>query len=93
MSSDNFLCASSVLNSIEMEYDSSRALNEELIAKFFEELLKLENGSEAVKQFTWLFGIGEEKRHVVESKECLKVFLIDFKHCRKYLNNFLTNQD
>lgn len=83
----------SILNSIEKEYDPSRGLNSDLLAKFFEELAKLENGDAAVKEFTWLFGIGEEKRHVVESKECWKVYLVDFNHCRKYLNNFLTDHD
>lgn len=92
MSSENFSCALSILNSIEAVYDTSRGLNDELVAKFFDELMKLENGSAAVKEFTWLFGIGEEKRHVVESRECWKVYLIDFNHCRKYLHNFLTNQ-
>lgn len=93
MSSENFLYASSLLNSIETEFDLSRGLNEELVAKFFEELLKLENGCTAVKEFTWLFGLGEEKTHIVESKACWKVYMVDFRQCRKYLNQFLTSQD
>lgn len=93
MSSENTLGASSHLNSIEADFESSRALNDELIEKFFAELMKFENGSSAIKEFTWMFGLGEKDRHIVESKECRKVFLIDFKQCRKYLNKFLASQD
>lgn len=103
MSSENISCASSHLALLESEYDTSRTLNEELLAKFFEELQKFENGAEAIKQFTWMLGLGEQTRHmvektnmeqnIVESKECRKVFLVDFKQCRKFLNNFLAQQD
>lgn len=97
MSSENISCASSVLTSLESEYEVSKTLNEELLNKLFEELNKFENGSTAIKEFTWMFGLGEETRHQVEnlgeSKECRKVFLVDFKQCRRFLNNFLIQQD
>lgn len=93
MSSEHFLSASSIFNSLETEFEASHVLNAELVAKFFDELSKLENGIVAVKELTWLFGIGEEKRHLIDDKECRKVYLIDFKHCRKYLNSFLNQQD
>lgn len=93
MSSENFSSASSILTTIETEFDESRTLNDALVKTFFDELLKLENGSEAVKELSWLFGLGESERHIVDSKECRKVFLIDFKTCRKYLSKFITQQD
>lgn len=98
MSSENTLCISSHLNSIETDFESTRVLNDELIKNFFAELMKFENGSSAIKELTWMFGLGEKDRHIVEhsshsSKECRKVFLIDFKQCRKYLNKFLSSQD
>lgn len=68
-------------------------MSDELIQKFFDELRKFENGSFAVKEFTWLFGVGEADRHLVESKECRKVFLIDFKKSRKFLYHFMMSQD
>lgn len=93
MSSENISSVSTFLSSIETDYEESRTLNNDMVKKFFEELLKLENGTAAVKEFTWLFGIGENERHIVESKECRKVYLVDFKTCRKYLSKFLTEQD
>lgn len=93
MTSENFSSASSIFNSIEAEFEASRNLNVELVKNFFDELMKFENGEAAVKEFTWQFGIGEETRHIVEDKECRKVYLVDFKKCRKYLDNFLSQQD
>ena len=88
MSSEFFSSASTILTSIETEFDESRILNEDLVKKFFDELSKFENGASAIKEFTWLFGIGENERHMVDSKECLKKFLVDFKTCRKFLSQF-----
>src|SRR5690349_12091588 len=93
MSSENISCASSILASLESDYEANRSLNDELLSKFFEELQKFENGSSAIKEFTWMFGLGEQERHIVEEKECRKVFLVDFKQCRKFLNLFITQQD
>jgi hypothetical protein len=93
MSSESFSSASEILNSIESEFEVSRTLNDDLVKKFFDELMKFENGEAAVKEFTWLFGIGEKERHQVDSKECLKFFLIDFKTSRKFLNKFMAQQD
>lgn len=93
MSSESTSCVSSHLNSIEADFESSRALNDDLVEKFFAELMKFENGSSAIKEFTWMFGLGENDRHIVESKECRKVYLIDFNQCRKFLNKFISSQD
>lgn len=93
MSSESLSTVSSILSSIETEFDESRTLNDDLVNKLFDELMKFENGAAAVKEFTWLFGIGEKERHMVEAKECRKVFLIDFKTCRKFLNKFTAQQD
>ena len=93
MSSDSFTSASTIFDAIEADFESSRTLNNELVVKFFDELQKFENGSAAIKEFTWLLGVGEADRHTVEAKECKKVYLIDFKKCRKFLNIFMTQQD
>lgn len=93
MSSENCNTASTLFDSIEADFEKNRVLSDELIQEFFDELRKFENGSFAVNEFTWLFGIGETNRHLVESKECRKVFLIDFKKSRKYLYHFIMSQD
>lgn len=93
MSSDNFNSASTLLNQIEEEFERDRTLNDDLVSQFFETLKKMENGDFAIKEFTWLFGFGEKSHHIVEDKECRKVYLIDFKRCRKFLNVFMTQQD
>lgn len=97
MSSENTSVVHTLLTSIETDYESSRVLNDDLVKNFFDALLNFENGSEAVKQFVWFFGMGEKSRHMVESndgsKECRKVFLIDFKQSRKYLHSFVAQQD
>lgn len=98
MSSENTSHVFTLLDSIEADFEAKRLLKADVIAKFFEELMKFENGAVAVKEFTWLFGVGETQNHMVEnddgeSKECRKVFLIDFKKSRKFLNNFMTEQD
>lgn len=93
MSSENTSTIFTIFTSIEAEFEKSRSLNDELIKSFFEELMKFENGGDAVKEFTWFFGIGEQERHIVESKECRKVYLIDFRKCQKFLNNFIAKQD
>jgi hypothetical protein len=93
MSAESISSASTVFTSIETDFEDSRILNDDLVKKFFDELMKFKNGSAAVKEFTWLFGIGENERHIVESKECRKVYLVDFKTCRKFLNKFLSQQD
>jgi hypothetical protein len=97
MSSESILTVSSILASIENDFEIDRTLKEEAVKKFFDELMKFENGQAAVKEFSWLFGIGENASHTVannegEKKECRKVFLVDFKQCRKVLSKF-TSQD
>lgn len=76
-----------ILKSIESEFNENRALNKKLIEKLFDELKKFSNGGNAIKELSWWFCIGEDERHVVDSKECKKVFIIDFKKCWKVLNN------
>lgn len=98
MSSENTSHVFTLLDSIEADFEANRLLKADVLAKFFEELMKFENGAAAVKEFTWLFGVGETQNHMVEnddgeSKECRKFFLIDFKKSRKFLNNFMTEQD
>lgn len=92
MSSENWSSVSTLLNQIEDEFERDRTLNDGLVNQFFETLKKMENGDFAVKEFTWLFGFGEKSHHIVEDKECRKVYLIDFKRCRKFLNVFMTQQ-
>ncbi|CRL03924.1 CLUMA_CG017045, isoform A [Clunio marinus] len=93
MASESFATVTNLLSSIETEYEASRELNQEQIEKLFEELKKFENWQHAIKEFTWMFGLGEEQRHIVEKKECRKVYLVDFKACHKFLNNFISCQD
>lgn len=81
-----------VFRTIEKEYEDTKALNRKSIDEFFVELRKLENGEAAVKEFTWHFGLDESETHLVESKECRKVFLIDFRKCWRFLNNFMNAQ-
>ena len=93
MSSENISSASTVFSAIESDFETSHKINDDLVLKLFEELMKFDNGADAVKEFTWRFAVGEKDHHVVESKECRKVFLIDFKKCKKFLENFLAHQD
>lgn len=83
---------SKIFTLIESEYESSRTMSDDNVQQFFDEIMKFDNGSSALKEFTWLFGIGEKDRHIVEAKECRKVYLIDFKKCRKFLNTFIAEQ-
>lgn len=93
MSSESFSSVSAILSSIESDFEVSKSLNQELVKSLFEELRKLENGESAVKEFSWLFGLGESERHQVDSKECILNYLVDFKTCRKYLSRFMAQQD
>lgn len=81
-----------LFKSIEKEYEDTKTLNRKSIDEFFGELRKVENGETAVKEFTWLLGIDESERHIVESKECRKVFLIDFRKCLRFLDKFMSSQ-
>jgi hypothetical protein len=92
MSSESPSGASKLFGEIEAKFETTKVLDYDLVDSFIAELKKLENGHAAVKEFSWLFGLGEKDHHTVESKECRKVFLIDFKKCRKFLNNFITQK-
>lgn len=75
---------------IESNFETSRSLNNELVDNFFKELKKNDTQNSAVvKELIFLFGIGENDYHIVDSKECRKIFLVDFKKCRKLLENFV----
>lgn len=81
-----------ILTKMEKEFnDNDKVLKLELVDSLFAELKKYQNGSDAVKEFRWMLGIGEDEIHVVDSKECRKVFLINFKMCARYLQTFLLN--
>lgn len=86
---ENYTLICEIFKLIEKEFEDTKTLNRKSVQSFFEELKKLDNGELAIKEFTWLFGINESERHFVESKECRKVFLIDFKKCRKLLEKFI----
>lgn len=80
-----------ILSEIEKQYNEDKMLNPELVKVFFDELKKYQAGQDAINEFQWLFGLGEEKTHMVDSKECRKVFLVNFKICSRYLQTFLLN--
>lgn len=80
-----------ILTEIEKIFNNDRELDMKLVSVFFDELKKYQNGQEAIKEFRWLFGIGEESIHIVDSKECRKVYLVNFKTCARYLQTFLLN--
>lgn len=80
-----------IFDEIESAYNTTKELDDGLVERFIAELKKFENGPAAVKEFSWLFGLGEADHHIVASKECKKIFLVDFRLCRKFLNKFLSN--
>lgn len=80
-----------ILTAIEKKFNEDKELDLSLVNSLFNELKKYQNGSDAIKEFKWIFGIGEELIHTVDSKECRKVFLINFKKCASYLQEFLLN--
>jgi hypothetical protein len=78
-----------ILGNLEKNYGDDKSLDLKLVNALFDELRKYQNGQTAVQEFMWLFGMGEESVHMVDSKECRKVFLVNFKTCAKYLQTFL----
>lgn len=89
MNDEKSIRVEEIFKSIETKFNDNKNLDRELIEKLFEELKKFSNGEKIIKEISWLFGIGEEERHIVESKECLKVFRVDFKKCWKLIINNL----
>ncbi|KAG5667443.1 hypothetical protein PVAND_015423 [Polypedilum vanderplanki] len=80
-----------ILSKLEKQFNDDKTLNMQLVTTLFSELKKYQNGNDAIQEFRWLFGLGEEEIHMVDSKECRKVFLINFKTCARYLQTFLLN--
>ena len=80
-----------ILEQIEKHFNIEKELDMNLVKIFFDELKKYQNGQDAIKEYRWLFGLGEESIHMVDSKECRKVYLVNFKTCSKYLQTFLLN--
>lgn len=78
-----------ILTAIEQKFNDDKALDMTQVAQLFDELKKYQNGQEAIKEFMWIFGIGEDLMHTVDERECRKVFLINFRKCANYLQNFL----
>lgn len=78
-----------ILAEIEKKFIDEKELDMKSVNLLFSELKKYQNGEEAIKEFKWIFGMGEEEFHMVDSKECRKVYLINFKVCGKFLQNFL----
>jgi hypothetical protein len=78
-----------ILSEIEKKFNDEKELDMKSVDLLFHELKKYQNGEKAIKEFKWIFGLGEEEFHVVDAKECRKVFLINFKKCGRFLQSFL----
>lgn len=78
-----------ILEEIEKKFNDEKELDMKGVNLLFGELKKYQNGENTIKEFKWIFGLGEEEFHVVDSKECRKVFLINFKKCASILQSFL----
>lgn len=78
-----------ILEEIEKKFNDEKELDMKAVNLLFDELKKYQNGEKAIQEFKWIFGLGEEEFHVVDSKECRKVFLINFKKCARFLQTFL----
>lgn len=78
-----------ILTAIEEKFNDNKELDLTQVAQLFDELKKYQNGQAAIDEFKWIFGIGEDLRHTVDERECRKVFLINFRKCAIYLQNFL----
>lgn len=78
-----------ILDEIERKFTNEKEFDYKSVDLLFSELKKYQNGDKAIQEFKWMFGMGEEEFHVVDSKECRKVYLINFKKCARFLQTFL----